>query len=55
MDTLDSSLNPLGGMAPIRDQLKNPGIRGVDRVIRGNSGRGRKAHLGVRVFVYLNY
>ena len=41
-------------MVEKRDQRKNPGIRGVDRVIRGNPGMGRKAHFGVRVFVYPN-
>lgn len=52
----DLDLNPpvlLDGMVEKRDQRKNPGIRGVDRVIRGNSGRVLRDHLGVRVFVYL--
>lgn len=40
-------------MVEKRDQRKNPGIRGVDRVTWGNLRMGRKAHLGVRVFVYL--
>lgn len=41
-------------MVQNRDQRKNPGIRDVDRVTWGNLRRSRKAHLGVRVFVYPN-